>query len=140
MFLIAYGNLIELFPLRFKENLEINSNLESNFHYISDYEIIYCSWIAQNQIFYIDSQKRAFVLDFHNFENSKFSGKITKSTKAAILNQHQISSEIYFQNFIKYKNERLRPFFRNTVQCYYESKQVLLIGFKQIIIGRLYKW
>ena len=138
---IAYGNFIELIPI---DDLEIDGNLSIKAHFISDYEIIFGSWIAPNFIFFVDTRKTAYIIYIGSFEQGKYINKnkrnLNKDYNKAILNQQQIESELAFQTFIKDKNERLRPFFQNTIIGNLDSGRIYMICYRQIFIGKLYKW
>ena len=142
--LVGYGNFIDLIPIDSIENS--NSHLKSNLlikaHFISDYEIIYSCWIATNLIFFLDSKKSAHILYSGNFEEGSYIEKNPRNmnqNNKAILNLQKIDSELAFQTFIKDKNDRLRPFFQNTVVVS-NLEKIFMIGYRQILVGKLYKW
>ena len=141
---MANGNFIELIPINSAEDLDNRNSLQIKAHFISDYEIIYCSWIANNLIFFVDTRKTAYIVYSGSFEEGIYEEKnkrnMNKDSGKAILNQQQIESELAFQTFIKDKNERFRPFFQNTIIGNVDSAKIYMIGYRQILIGILYKW
>ena len=141
--LVAHGNYITLIPI---QSIETSDSPTNNFtikaHFISDYEIIYCSWISTHLVFFLDSKKNAHVIYSGDFEGGGLTEKNSRNIEnnKATLNQQKIDSELAFQTFIKDKNERQRPFFQNTVVSNPESGMVYMIGYRQILLGRMYKW